>query len=96
MRYSRALSKSPTDRDPLATLLLAGALSVPYQLLSRKSEIRSPPAVEHSVAADLTADAKKEALQKVLADCGYVLGRSAVAMYLSRSELIKAIKEAGI
>lgn len=96
MRYSRALSKSPTDRDPLATLLLAGALSVPYQLLSRKSEVRSPPAVEHSVAVDLTADAKKESLQKVLADCGYVLGRSAVAMNLSRSELIKAIKEAGI
>jgi|GEM_PF-5462068 len=96
MRYSRALSKSSTDRDPLATLLLAGALCVPYQLLSTKSAVGSPPRTEHSEAADLTTNAEKDALRKVLADCGYVLGRSAVAMNLSRSELIKAIKEAGI
>lgn len=96
MRYSRALSKSPTDRDPLATLLLAGALSVPHQLLSRRPAVGSVPEAEQSKAAELSADAEKDALQKVLADCGYVLGRSAVAMNLSRSDLIKAIKKAGI
>ena len=96
MRYSRSLSNSPADRDPLATLLLAGALSVPYQLLSRKSAVGSPPEVEHLEAVDLTPNSERDGLQKVLADCGYVLGRSAVAMNLSRSELIKAIKKAGI
>lgn len=96
MRYSRALSKSPGGRDPLATLLLAGALSVPYQQLSRRPAVVSPPEVERQEAAEFTTNVEKDAIQKVLADCGYVLGRSAVAMNLSRSELIRTIKEAGI
>lgn len=93
MRYSRALSKSPVDRDPLATLLLAGALSVPYELLSRRLGVRSPPEAEDLVAADVTTIAEMVNLQKVLAECGYVLGRSAVALGLSRYELIKVIKK---
>jgi hypothetical protein len=96
MRYSRAMSQSPVDRDPVATLLLAGALSVPYELLSRRPAVSSPPEAEHAATEDMTASSETIALQKVLADCGYVLGRSAVALCLSRSELIKAIKKAGI
>jgi hypothetical protein len=96
MRYSRALSKSPVDRDPLATVLLAGALSVPYQLLSQRSGLASPPEVERVVAADVTTSSETVTLQKVLAECGYVLGRSAVAFGMSRIELIKSIKRSGI
>jgi len=96
MRYSRALSKSPVDRDPLATLLLAGALSVPHDLLSRRSWVGSPLEEVGLVAADATSSSEAVTLQKVLAECGYVLGRSAVALGLTRGELIKAITRSGI
>jgi len=48
------------------------------------------------VQVSIEGDSEVDTLKATLVDCGYVLGRAAVAMNLSRGELIKAIKKAGL